>query len=169
MKTLELMNVNKFCVILLLIPFFCFSQKKDAYFLVDKDHSEYIIPNDLNKTEISNIINIYDREKYESRQKKIKEAKVNGTYEWNPESGRSNLGAPIFSFEFKVISKEKIQITHCESHDLNLVDYDWIKKHSWKPINREVYDVNFKDLYFLLKIKEDEYISYKVGITFTVH
>jgi len=171
MIILKKMSVNKLYLFFLLIPFFCFSQKEkeDVYFLLGRKNLEYVIPNNFKKIGIGDILNVYDKKEYEAHQKRVKEAKVNGAYEFDPESGKDNLNMNVFSFEFKVISKKKRKLNSCELNKLNLVDYAWIKENSWKPINREVYKVDFKDLYFIYKIKENEYLFYKVGITVTVN
>ena len=115
MKNLEKMNVNKLYIIFLLVPFFCFSQKEkeDVYFLLDNNHSEYILSTSQGKIktkgQYSNfgIIYLTNKKQYVVHQKKVKEAKANGTYEFDPESGRDNLNMDVFSFEFSVISKRK--------------------------------------------------------------
>ncbi|WP_417784763.1 hypothetical protein [Tenacibaculum sp.] len=61
---------------------------------------------------------------------------------------------------FEILRKETI--THCDTHFLNLVNYKWIQDNSWKENNPNVL---FKDLYFLLKIKKDEYLKLRVERT----
>ncbi len=81
--------------------------------------------------------------------------------------GIDNVKIKISSLKFRIISRTGIKLNNCELQKLNLVDYPWIKENSWKPINRKLYSVDFKDLYFIYKIKENHYIRYKVHITIT--
>ncbi len=156
------MTVNKLYIVLLFIPFFCFTQKKDVYFLLDKNHPTYIIPYDFKKT-LHKII-LSNRNEYEQREVKKAEDKKKGTY-----TGYAELDeAPFVStMEFTVISRKKIELTVCEFQILNLVDYKWIEKNAWKKIGQQTSD--FKDIYFLYKEKDKSYILYKVDMTVSIH
>lgn len=163
MKPLEIMNAP---IKILLALTFCsclsFSQQKqDVYFLIDEKNPKYIIPGIFNKS--FNHINIFEREKYQYHLKSVKEAKKNGTYEYNSESGRDNLKIKVPTLTFKVISISEIKLSDCELKKLKLIDYDWLNKNSWKKIGKQPY--NFKDIYFLYHTSKNEYISYKVDLT----
>ena len=175
MKIHTIININKFILFFILTSFSSFSQKKDVYFLLNETHKEYILFTSPGKISVHGKyskfknINLTNRKEYMRHQKKVKEAKKNGTYSYSPECGCDNLKMPVSSLEFSVISRKKIKLSHYDLHKLNLVDYKWIKENSWKPINRKYYKVNFKDLYFLYKISENKYVSFKVGITLSAH
>ena len=165
------MNATKISILLFLISFLGYSQKEDAYFLLDNNHSEYLLSTSQGEIQYEGkysnfgIIYLTNRKEHEAYQKKIKEAKN----KFDSVSGRDNLNMNVFSLEFSVITRENIKLKNCELHKLNLVDYNWIKENSWKPINRKLYKIDFKNLYFLYKIKENEYMRYKVAITITVN
>ncbi|MCI2230531.1 hypothetical protein MC378_15250 [Polaribacter sp. MSW13] len=161
MKTLQTMNANKyFITIFIFYCTFSFSQKKeDVYFILKENNSQYLITANFNQD--LEYITLFRRKEYELHKKKVKEAKKNGIYEYNPDSGRDNLKIKVPKLTFEIISKNKI--SECEFLNLKLIDYKWILNNSWKKIAKQPYD--FKDIYFLHKIKDGKYISYKVGLT----
>lgn len=161
------MNVNKF----MLLAFFVFSiqtfsQKKDVYFVIRNADSQYSISSIMFDKEIG-YINLLSRKEYEFHQQKVIEAKKKGTYYYDPNSGRDNLGIKVPTLTFEIISKKKIKITDNEMSNLKLVDYDWIRHNAWKKIGKQPHD--FKNIYFLYKMEKDTYISYKVGMTIVAH
>lgn len=80
--------------------------------------------------------------------KNIKKDKKNNTY--------FALGKRIP----KTLTFSKITyIDHCDTLFLNLVNYDWLLRNSWKENNPNIL---FKDLYFLLKINKYKYLKIKV-------
>ena len=128
------MNATKISIVLFLISFLSYSQKEDAYFLLDINHKDYVIR--AMGTEINNIKDpykidifyLYDRTQYLERKKQVEKDK-------------------------------KELISHCDTHFLNLVDYKWVQDNTWKENNPNIL---FKDLYFLLKTGKDEYLKFKV-------
>ena len=62
---------------------------------------------------------------------------------------------------FTVIDNSKT-ISHFEPNSLNIVDYNWVEMNTWKEGNPNIL---FKDLYFILKSKKDEYLKFKVKRT----
>ncbi len=98
---------------------------------------------------------------------KVKEAKKNGTYKYNPESGRDNLKIKVPTLTFEVISIKEIEISDCKLKELKIIDYNWIQNNSWKKIAKQPY--NFKDIYFLYKTKNNSYISYKVELAIVAY
>lgn len=165
---MEKKNVNKVVLLLVLThSIFSFSQKKeDVYFILENDDPEYVI-NHLMYGEKIGFINLFNRKDYEYHQTKVKEAKNKGEYYYNPESGRDNLNIKVLKLTFKVLSRKKIRITNDYIEKLNLVDYNWILENSWKKLGNQPYD--FKDIYFLYQMDQNEYISYKVGVTILSH
>lgn len=161
------MNVIKIVLLIMLShSIISFSQKKEDVYLVlnNADLDYYIAGNfDLNRTYIT----IYNREEYQYHQKKVEEAKKNGSYHFDPASGRDNLNIKVRKLTFEVLAAERLKASSCEIDRLNLVDYEWILNNSWKKIAKQ--DYVFKDIYFLKKIDDNEYVSYKVGITIVDH
>lgn len=160
------MNVNKFLILVLITPLFCFSQnkKEDAYFIVNKNHKEYtlashIIESNVTSFNSNSIFSLYDRTEYNKRQQEIAQEKKESTY-WALGGGKRIPKTITFS----VKSNKKETITHCDIHDLNLhlVNYNWLCHNHWKQNNPNIL---FKDLYFLFKIEKDKYIKYKVEAT----
>lgn len=155
--------------IIFFYSFFTFSQKKeDVYFIMNKNNEEYVISHLMHGKDIGIII-LSNRKEYEYHQKKVKEAKEKGTYDWDPEGGRDNLNIHVSKLIFKVKSKKKVIIEHCDFHQLKIVDYNWLLTEGWKQINGKEPDtgkpLSFKDIYFLHKIGKEKYISYKVSVT----
>jgi hypothetical protein len=158
---MNVLNKN-FILLFLFYNTFSFSQKKeDVYFILKENNSKYLITADFNQD--LEYISLFRRKEYELHKKKVKEAKKNGAYEYNPESGRDNLNIDVPKLTFEIISKKKIEISECEVLNLKLVDYKWILNNSWKKIAKQTYD--YKDIYFLHKINRNFYFSYKVGLT----
>jgi len=62
-----------------------------------------------------------------------------------------------------VIKKEKEFLKGSDLNELRIVDYDWVIKNGWKGRNNP--NILFKNLYFLFKVKKDQFIKYKVGRT----
>lgn len=159
------MSVNKIGILILfLISSLCFSQNKDVYFLLDKNNPIYVVPGLFdNKLDY---INLTIRKEYEYHEKKVKEAKKNGTYSYDKESGRDNLNISVPTMEFRILSKERIVLDKCQLQKLRWVDFDWLESESWKPLAGKESD--FKNIHFLNKLDNDIYMSYKVGRTITV-
>ncbi|WP_156100636.1 hypothetical protein [Gillisia sp. Hel_I_29] len=168
MKIRKSMNANKYVsLIFILYSFVSFSQKKeDVYFVLENGSSEYTI-NNIMLCEKIRYINLLNKKEYEYHQKKIKEAKKNGTYYFDPESGRDNLKIKVSKLTFEIISKEEIKIKEDEIKKLNLVDYNWIQTTSWKKVAKQ--PVEFKDIYFLKKSNKNTYILYKVEVTIVAY
>ncbi|WP_163518136.1 hypothetical protein [Gelidibacter japonicus] len=168
MKNLKKMNVNKIVFLIMLShSIISFSQKKeDVYFVLEDVNSEYAINNIMYGEKIGFII-LLNKEEYQYHQKKVEEAKKNGSYHFDPASGRDNLNIKVRKLTFEVLAAERLKASSCEIDRLNLVDYEWILNNSWKKIAKQ--DYVFKDIYFLKKIDDNEYVSYKVGITIVDH
>lgn len=167
------MNVNKILIVLVLLSLQSFAQKKDAYFLLDENNPNFVFNTNTGiltrKHSLSNfsMISLLSRNQYETHkndlqkfEQKLKDLGRNPTREEFKQRPR------LRSWDFKVISRKKIDISHCELHKLNLVDFEWLKKNSWKENNPNIL---FKDLYFIYKIEKGKYISYKVGRTLVAH
>ncbi len=173
MKKSKTMNVisYKLIITLFFLSSILYSQKKDVHFLMNKKNDNYLITGELDS--FTDYITIYNRREYEYHQKKVKEAKKKGTYYFNSESGRDNLNIHVSKLTFEIISKKKITIEHCDFHQLELVDYNWLLTEGWKQINGRYIEtgkpLSFKDIYFLSKVGKDKYISYKVGVTIIAH
>lgn len=148
------MNAIKLLIIFILIPFLCFSQTKDqdAYFILNKKHKEYKLIITEYKSRITQF-SLYNRKQYEKREELIKKEDKEIFY--------SDYKRP-HSYLFRVKNNKKEIIEHCDLHQLNIVDYEWLMKNSWKENNPNIL---FKDFYFLLKIEKDKLIKYKVGRT----
>lgn len=136
----------KFFYFFLFVSLSVFSQQKDVFFILNENHSEYVIKNNLEK-DIS-VFRLVGR-------KELEELK---------ENPRESYG-----LEYRVIKKRSVSLGFKELNNLNLVDYNWILKESWKPINRNVYKVKFRNLYFLQKSENNNYFIYKVSITISVN
>lgn len=154
---------------LFFFPLIGFSQLKDAYFILDEHNPDYIIltsteefsENNLNKIDL---FYLCSRNEYEKVQKEIEIMKKNGTFYSDGEGGSN---APhLFSFDFGVLSRKTRIIPINEFNLLNLVDFDWLQKNSWKPNNKNIL---FKDLYFLYETQKDKYFIYKVYRTQVVY
>ena len=168
MNNREIMNVNKKIIMIffILLATQTFSQmKEDVYFLLEDNHTEYFVPRPFDKN--LDYITVFSRKEYEMRKNKIEEAKRNQLYYYNPESGRDNLKIKVPKLTFKVKSSNKILLKDFEISSLKLIDFDWIKNNSWKKIAKQPYD--FKDIYFLYKVNENEYVSHKVGLTIVAY
>ena len=140
---------------LLLQPFICFSQKKDAYFIINKKSNDYILKirkGDLDKVETKTIkqFNVYNKIEYE----KFINKKKDSLYYWSHKVPKT-----LF---FKVKKIEQKLLEHCEILKLETIDYNWLIKNSWKENNPNIL---FKDLYFLFKTGENKFLKYKVSRT----
>lgn len=168
MKNQKTMNVNKsLLVVFILHSIFSFSQnKKDVYFVLKDDNSEYAINHIMFGEKVA-FINLLNKKEYEYHQKKVKDAKDKGVYHFDPESGRDNLNIKVSKLTFKILSREKKSISKCEIKKLNVVDYNWIINNSWKKIAKQPHD--FKNIYFLNSIGKDNYELYKVAVTVVAH
>ncbi|MFD0834668.1 hypothetical protein ACFQ0I_02745 [Mariniflexile aquimaris] len=167
MKNQKTMNANKFLIIFFIFQsILSFSQKKNnAFFICKYDDKDYYIAGNFENNR--EYITIYNREEYEYHQKKVKEAKDKGEYYFDPASGRDNLNLKVSKLTFEIISKEKKLLSKYEIKKLNLVDYNWILKNSWKKIAKQPCD--FKDIYFLNEIENENYELYKVGVTISAY
>lgn len=159
------MNVSKIIKILLIFPFFCFSQdkEKDAYFILNENHKKYTLGNYINKSNFSSFglndsFSLYDRVEFNIRQKKVAQEKKEGKYNkfkyWGIQIPNTST--------YTVISDKKEVVNHCDIHNLNIINYDWLIKNSWKENNPNIL---FKDLYFLIKTENNEFIKYKIART----
>lgn len=162
------MNVKIINLLFFLSNAFCFSQnKQDVYFVMDENNAKYHVSYLIQNEEIGFIF-LSDRKEFEHYQKKVKQAKKNGTYFYSPESGRDNLGIYVSKFALKVKNKEQLKLGHSDLKKLRLVNYNWILSEGWKQINgKDIVTgkpLSFKNIYFLHKIKKDKYISYKVAV-----
>jgi hypothetical protein len=162
----KLLTIN---LLLFLTPLIGFSQLKNAYFLLDKSSQDYVISTSIGEFSEDNLnkIDLFYlcyRNQYEKVQKEIEVMKKNGTYYSDGEGGSN---APhLISFDFGVLSRKTRIIPINEFNLLNLVDFDWLQKNSWKPNNKNIV---FKDLYFLYETQKDKYIIYKVYRTQVVY
>ncbi|MFL0122702.1 hypothetical protein V2611_12955, partial [Tenacibaculum maritimum] len=159
------MNADKLIIYLFIIPIFCFSQTKndDAYYILDVDNPKYVITSSGGK-EVKNIIakekargfKFYKRDAYEGRKQQIKKDKKEGNF----------YGYQYYQIledlVFREVNSKVASINHCDTHFLNLVDYDWLVQNSWKENNPNIL---FKNLYFLLKINKDKYLKIRVERT----
>ena len=162
------MNVisYKLIIALFFLSSILYSQTKndDAYYILDINNSEYIITSsggkdvkDIEAKEKMKYFKFYSRSAYEERKQQIKKDKKEGKFYGN------QYYQILENLVFREVNNSNVtSINHCETHFLNLVDYDWLVKNSWKQNNPNVL---FKDLYFLLKIKKDEYLKFKVERT----
>ncbi|KAB1159376.1 hypothetical protein F7018_03430 [Tenacibaculum aiptasiae] len=163
------MNANKLLYIIFFYSVFTFSQnKEDVYFIMNnKKSNKYLIIGELDV--LTNYITVYNKKEYDYHQKKVKEAKEKGTFEWDAEGGRDNLNIHVTKLTFVILSKKKITIEPCKFYQLKIVNYNWLLTEGWKQINGKEPDtgkpLSFKDIYFLYKIDKNKYISYKVGVT----
>ena len=121
------------------------AQKKDVFFILNENHLEYVINNNLEKK--IDVVSLIDRNELDELKKNPKES---------------------YGLEFQVLQKRRVKFNHSELNNLNFVSYSWVLKESWKPICKDC-KVNFKNLYFLRKLKNDEYHMYKVRITITIN
>lgn len=160
------MNVTKLFIYLFIIPFLGFSQTKndDAYYILDSNNPKYVITSTGGK-EIKNIVykekmgyfRFYKKNEYEKRKRLIKKDKEAGKFIWY----QDYQIIETLSFDKRSYSKTTY-INHCDTHFLNLVNYEWLIKNSWKQNNPNIV---FKDLYFLLKVEKDKYLKIKVDRT----
>lgn len=155
------MNANKLIIILVFLNLNIFSQKKDVFFVLNEDHNEYIFRAQGGK--IDNLTNnkvelfiIYDRLEYESYKKNKKDEDF--LFSWSNK-------IPKTSF-FNVKKVEKNILEYCEIQKLEIIDYNWLVKNSWKENNPNIL---FKNLYFLFKNNENKFIKYKVSRTIVEH
>lgn len=160
------MNVNRILLIIFIIPIISFSQKRDVYFILKDNNPEYVITTSNGKFTKKNVLDKFKfiylsfRKEFEKQQMKIEENKKKGIH-----YGISDLDSypRIPSLDFEVKSRKKIKLNHLQLTPLWLVDFEWLKKNSWKKIGKQSYD--FRATYFLYKIEKDTYISYKVEMT----
>jgi hypothetical protein len=160
------MNALIIKFLLFFIPIIGFSQLPDAYFLLDESSPDYVIRTQhgefFSKTNANNFHEydtffLYLRSEFERVQKEIEIMKENGTFFSDPEGGSN---APhLWNLTFGIISIKTTTIPEPELKKLNLVDFDWLQKNSWKPNNKNIL---FKDLYFLYETQKDKYFIYKV-------
>ena len=76
------MNVNKIVILIMFIPFLCFSQnkKEEVYFIINKNHKKYKLNNHIIKTNVKSFrlydsFVLYDRVEFNKRQKEISQEK----------------------------------------------------------------------------------------------
>src|SRR5690606_38438423 len=110
MKNLKKMNVNKIVFLIMLShSIISFSQKKeDVYFVLEDVNSEYAINNIMYGEKIGFII-LLNKEEYQYHQKKVEEAKKNGSYHFDPASGRDNLNIKVRKLTFEVLAAERLK------------------------------------------------------------
>lgn len=167
------MNANNYIQTLMIFySMFIFSQEKEnVYFIMDKNNDQYLITGKLNR--FSDYITIYNRKEYNYIKAKVKEAKKKGEYSFDPESGKNNLNLNISKLTFKIKQKKNLNIDYCNLSKLRIVNYNWLLSEGWKQINGKDPitggPLNFKNIYFLTKIDEQNYIAYKVGMTVVAH
>lgn len=160
------MNVTKLFIYLFIVPFLGFSQTKndDAYYILDVNNLRYVITSRSGK-EVKNVVDkermgyfkFYKRDEYEKRKQQIKKDKEEGKFIWYQDY------QIIETLSFDKRSNSKVtHINHCDTHFLNLVNYDWLVQNSWKQNNPNIL---FKNLYFLLKLEKDKYLKFKVNRT----
>lgn len=161
------MNIHRFALLLLFThSIYSFSQaKEDVYFILNDSDKEYRFYGNLDLER--DYITLYNRKEYEYHQKEVEEAKNKGTYYYDPESSRDNLGINVSKLTFEVLSSKRLILSESDIKKLNIVDYKWILGNSWKKIAKQPYD--FKDIYFLYSIEGNQYIQYKVGVTIVSH
>ena len=75
-------------------------------------------------------------------------------------------GPQLKKVEFEVTSKSKELISIDKFKDIWIVDYNWIKLKSWKENNK---NIEFNNLYFLLKVNYHQYKKFRVGRTLTIN
>lgn len=155
------MNANKLIIILVFLNLNIFSQKKDVFFVLNEDHNEYIFRAQGGK--IDNLTNnkvelfiIYDRLEYESYKKNKKDEDF--FFSWSNKIPKTSY--------FNVKKVEKNILEYCEIQKLEIIDYNWLVKNSWKENNPNIL---FKNLYFLFKNNENKFIKYKVSRTIVEH
>ncbi|NLP59348.1 hypothetical protein [Lutibacter sp. B1] len=167
MKNQIQMNANNFFLILFLLhSTLSFSQKQvDVFFVLEKENTDYLFTGNLDEN--INYITLFNRKDYEFHRKKVIEAKKEGKYFFDKESGTDNLNINVSKLTFEIISSKKIELTNCNLNNLKLVNYKWLNENSWKKIAKQPYD--YKNIYFLYKIKENVYKSYKVGLTLVAY
>ena len=162
-------NINKILVFLVLLTLQSFAQKKDAYFLLDKNNPNFTFSASNGKltkeTLLSDfsIIYLLPKKEYETYRNDLQkfEQKLKDLGR-NPTREEFNQRPRLGSWDFEVISRKKVTINHRDLDKLNIVNFEWLKRNSWIENNPNIL---FKDLYFLFKIEKDKYISYKVGRT----
>jgi hypothetical protein len=148
------MNVNKLLTLFILLPFIIFSQKKDAYFIINKDSNEYLLKTQGGQIDEFNykmikLFIFYNRIEYEKFNKKN-----DVLYSWGNKIPKTSF------FDVKKIEKKLLE--HCEIHQLEIIDYNWLIKNSWKENNPNIL---FNNLYFLIKTRENKFIKLKVNRT----
>ena len=162
--------MKKISFTLLLFSVLCFSQKRDAYYILDNSCNDYIIFTRNGKitkqTNIKSIdyFSISLRKDYNEYLGKIEiEKKENPGIEsmWG-----LGGGPKLNKLEFSVISKSKELISIDKFKNKWFVDYNWLNTNSWKENNDNIV---FKDLYFLIKVDYYQYQSFKVGRTLTIN
>ena len=162
--------MKKISFTLLLFSVICFSQKRDAYYILDNSSNDYIIFAKNGKITKQTNINSIDyfsislRKDYTEYLKQIELEKKE-----NP--GIENMwalggGPKLNKLEFSVISKSKELISIDKFKDKWFVDYNWLRANSWKENNDNIV---FKNLYFLIKVDYYQYQSFKVGRTLTIN
>jgi len=145
-----------------------FGQKKDAYFVLKENDSKYVLfteNGEINKSNLFKIdlFNILLRNQYETYDNDLKKFKQElKELERNPTLEEYKKRPRLKSYDFKIISRKKIELKHQELIKLNLVDFEWLKENSWKENNPNIL---FEKLYFIYKIENDNYIEYDVERT----
>ena len=163
------MTVNKFLLVMVLLPFLCFSQeiKPDVYHILNDNNPKYVYKFAFLKNDAKNkykkdylrvsLFELFNRKEYENREKLIKEDKRNGTYSF------FNNYPIIISHAFNVEKKNELKISDCQINKLKIVNFEWLKMNSWKENNPNIL---FNKLFFLLKIDDkNTYVKYEVGRT----
>ncbi|MBS9767933.1 MAG: hypothetical protein KGV44_10400 [Flavobacteriaceae bacterium] len=154
------MNLYTKILILVLLPLFCFSQKKkDVYFILSTKSNEYTISYDAYEERKAYTIYLRDEKTYLKYLQKKKEMIKAGTYEeWDM---GDNVDVGIMTKCFGIKKRKKVTLTDWDTYELNRVNYKWLMENAWKPMcNTCPYD--FKNIYFLYPISKDTYISYRV-------
>lgn len=160
------MTVNKFLLIMVLMPFLCFSQeiKPDVYHILNDNNPKYVYKFSSLKNDAKNkykkdylrvsLFKLFNRKDYEDREKLINKDKKNGTYSF------FNNYPIIPSHAFEVEKMNKLKISDCQINKLKIINFEWLIKNSWKENNQ---NIHFNKLFFLLKVDdENTYIKYEV-------
>ncbi|MFT0156018.1 hypothetical protein [Tenacibaculum ascidiaceicola] len=154
------MNIISYKLIITLFFFssILYSQTNndDAYYILNENHEEYILKTNGKNNKISRF-SLYNRIEYEKREQQVLKDKKEGKF-YNYQ-----LYKRPQEFIFSKVYGSKVEtINHCDTHFLNLVNYEWLVQNSWKQNNPNIL---FKDLYFLLKVEKDKYLKFKVRRT----
>lgn len=154
------MNASKLTLVLIFflhsLIFSAQIKSSDVYYIFDNENKDYLLKTSGKYHDISRFY-LYDKIEYQKRENKILEDKKKGKFQ-----GDQFYNIPKRFVFSKIFGSKVKKIDNVDLSDKNIINTKWLIDNSWtygKP------NTLFKDLYFLLPIKNNKYLRFKVKQT----